>query len=311
MFGKGINDGLLSDVNSSDYVSFFSGVDTIKQLEEAFVHSTRAFYDCADYILLTIKQDVDESKKNNIHGFLNLRNQLVENDAYISELRSAKSESMEKTLENINKWDSFLQLITSAYIFKDYDVELREITAKIRLLVNSIEKQFEDSVIKNHDPNFYQNKQFIAELESLAKNFEKRFAKNGELLKDILENPQNWCDDIIDELKEKIQKAHEYESSLETLQSIMKNTGTITKRKSFIKTIIGFASTIVSWVITHFLSSKTLVQQTISTNDEVVSTRVDSLNIGSLLIFLVISFCVFLIGIGIYELILKLKNSRK
>ncbi len=305
LFGKGYETGYLTS-DKNDFNALFNDDYSMKQLEEAFTHSTRAFYDCADYILLVIKQELDDCKHEKSPRFIDLRSKLLQNDKYITELRSAKSEDIDGNYENIQKWDLFLQLITSSYSFADYELELLKLRTEIYTKLNLIENKISPEIIKNHEPQFYEKKSILVKLETLPVELQKYIEDDGVVSKQLLENSQDWCNDIVTELKNKIKEAEEYSSFLDGLQKIMANSNNIQKRKSFIKTCWGFLSAGISWGLTNFLSSNMLTQQVINQEGTVESTTVDMFNLKLFIPFILGAMLIFALGLGAIKLISKI-----
>lgn len=304
LLGKGFENGFLKD-EEYNFNLLFEHEYSIKQLEEAFTHSTRAFYDCADYILLVIKQDLDEEEKKHGLNYVDLRSKLLKNDSYITELRSSKSEDMDGNYENIKKWDLFLQLITSSYVFADIDIQLMSRIEQIKTKINVIESKFSAEIIKNHDPKFYENKKIILDLEKRPAELEKYFENDGMVSEELLENPQVWCNNIVNQLKEKIENAEKYSASLDALQRIMQNSNTIQKRNGLFNICWGFMSSAISWVIISLLSSRMLVKQVVSEDGQIKTSTVDKLNLQFLIPFVLGSVIIFVLGLGIAKLISK------
>ena len=304
MLGKGFDNGFLSNSNS-DFNSLFSDSYSIKQLEEAFAHSARAFYDCADYILLVIKQEVVDAQRSNKLNYVDLRAKLLKNDFYITELRSAKSEDMIGNYENIKKWDLFLQLITSSYTFGDFDMELLSRVAQIKTKLNLIERKFSTEVIKNHEPQFYEKKKILLELETLPQQLELYFKDDSVVSAQLLESSQEWSEEIVSELQTKIKKADEYDAMLDGLQKIMFNSNGIEKAKSVFNTLWGGVTFILSWFTSNFLSSKFLIQQVYDAQGNTQTITVDKLDWKFLFPFIVLFCLIFGLGKVIFNKILK------
>lgn len=304
LFGKGFETGKIS-TESCDFNQLFHEEYSVKQLEEAFTHATRAFYDCADYILLVIKQDVVQCEENYGPRFVDLRSKLLEHDGYITELRSAKSEDMEGNCENIRKWNLFLQLITSAYVFADFDIELLKIISEIETKLNMIETKFSQEIIKNHDPQFYQNKTKLIELSTRPVELEKYLKDDSVVSEQLLENSQEWCENIVKELSDKIRAAEQYSASLDALQKVMANSNIIQKRRGFFKTGWGFVSTGLSWILTNLLSSQFMTKQVMNSEGQLQTTTVDKLNLQFLIPFLIGTVLIFGLGVGVFKIISK------
>jgi len=294
LMGNGI-ENKIDDMNL-----LFNNEYSIKQLEEAFSHCARAFYDCADYILLIVKEEIDQKGKTT---YLDLRSKLLKNDTYINELRSAKSEDIIGSYENIKKWDLFLQLITSSYVFGDFHIELIKAMKEIKTKLTVIENKFSSEIIKNHSPQFYEEKKILIELEELPQGWVDYIRDDSIVSEHVLENSQAWSENIVQELKEKIEKAHEYSAHLDGLQKVMLNSNVIQKRKTILKSVWGVISMCISWIITNFMSSTFMVNLSLDTTNQTQTVVVDRLNLHLLLPFIAVCAIVFLIGCGIFKLI--------
>ena len=304
LFGEGMKNEGFTEGNQ-DLNQLFKEDYSVKQLEEAFTHCTRAFYDCADHILLTIKKDVEESEQNNDKMFLDLRKKLLKNNTYIAHLRSSKSEDMNGNYDNIEKWDSFLQVITSAYVFGDVEFELLRISNEIKTKLNYIESKYPVEIIKNHSPHFYEEKKIIVELETLPSSFAEYLNDDEMLAKEVLENPQNWCSEILEELNDKIEKATVYSAKLDGLQKMMSNSNIVQKRNNILKIVWGFISTIISWVITNFLSSAFVFDYSITLPNDGGSISANKMNLLLLIPFIIICAIVFVVGYFVINAIIK------
>ncbi len=304
LFGEGMKKEDF-EKNAQDLNRLFEHEYSVKQLEEAFTHCTRAFYDCADHILLFIKEDVEESERNNDKMFLGLKNKLIKYNTYIAELRSSKSEDMSGNYENIEKWDLFLQVITSEYVFADIEFELFKLINEVKSKLNIIESKYSSDIIKNHSPHFYEQKHIIIELEELPKEYEAYLNDDSILSKEVLENSQKWCNKILDELNDRIRRATEYSAQLDGLQKIMSNSNVVEKRKGFLKAIWGLISTIISWITTSYLSSRFVFEYTIALPNQGETISVQKLNIMLVIPFILIGSAVFIIGYNVIKLIIK------
>lgn len=312
LFGKGMENKTINSEND-DFTSLFKEEYSIKQLEEAFTHCTRAFYDCADYILLVIKQDIDECEKNDNKMFLDLRNKLLKNETNIAKLRSAKSEDMQGNYDNIKNWDLFLQLITSSYSFGDIEFELLSIYNEVRTKLDIIENKFSSDIIKNHCPSFYEDKKIILELETKPSDFDEYLEDDGIVSAEVLENSEQWCKTIVEDINNRIKKGRAYSAQLDGLQKMMSSSNVIQKRNNILKAVWGFASVIISWITTNLLSSAFLfgLSTTLPEQSQTISST--KLNLFLLFPFIVICIIVFFVGYSIIKLISKgiLKYQKK
>lgn len=292
IFGNGLQNELFTK-ETNDFNPIFQEEYSKKQLEEAFTHCARAFYDCADYILLIIKQEINEDIQSS--RFLGLRNKILENDAYISKLRSSKSENMEKSYKNIQDWDLFLQGITSLYIFEDIDIKLINIISETNTRVRSIEEKFSETVIKNHDPKFYEKKLEFLNIDKLPDEIEKYFDENV-LFEELLENSQAWTSNIINEFNTKIKEAEKYNAHLIGLQKVMVYSNKLNKRRSLFKSAWGIISAIFSFIITNIIKTYLFVSNQGNNNAEQVASNMKALDWKFIMIFTGTFVILFFIG---------------
>ncbi|MCH5273413.1 MAG: hypothetical protein J1E35_07045 [Lachnospiraceae bacterium] len=302
LFGKGLEDDNFKSSNK-DFNMLFEQKYSLKQLEEAFTHSARAFYDCADYILLTVEQDVAERRKNKEKLFLDLRGKLIDKRDYINKLRSSKSKDMAGSYKNILNWDKYLQVLTSAYIIEDFGIDWHGMINEIKTKINFIESSFSEEMIKNHSPNFYAGKSKLVEIETLPEGLDKYLTIDDYMFNEVIENPTEWCKENIGIIEEKITKAKEYSKELDTLQRMMANTKLISKRNNIIKTVWGFISAFISWFATDILSSVLLHDYTFTSPDQTQSISISKINLFFLFQFVGFCTAIFFIGILIINIV--------
>lgn len=307
LLGKGFQNGYLNE-DSGDFDAVFNDGYSIKQLEEAFTHTSRAFYDCADYILLSVKNEVENTNPKKGTVFLDLRSKLLKNDSYISELRSSKSEDMAGNYENIKKWNLFLQLITSSYVFADLDLELSIQIESIKTKLNNIENHFTPEIIKNHEPKFYENKKALSNLSKYPDDLETYFSDDTIISKNLLENSSEWATNIANIMSNKIKDAQKYNSNLDALQEIMVNTNKIYKRSNFLKTCWCFISAAISWIITNMLSNRSTIVEVMNNEGNVESVTSKTTDIKFIAVFLLGCLIIYIIGIGISKIKIKIKK---
>lgn len=265
MFAEGIKvQGLAERATEDcdfDEVQFFKSDIVPAQLNEISTHALRAFFDTADYIIeklseLCINADLISER----NSFPLLRSVLSKYDKVISSLREKKSTPPAVAYQTVQQWDSLLQVITSAYSFGDYEYSIRDLYRTVYNIVLDIEAHFEETIIKDFAPNFYEEKVELASLKVLPELYQKFKDNEDEFLEHILEDPVDWqCRikeqflTIEDALNQKLKK---YQLLMETIPS----TALIRKAKggrSLIKTgVLGLVSLVVSAFITKWIEQK-------------------------------------------------------
>lgn len=265
MFAQGIDAQGLAETDTKDCrfdeKQFFESEIVAEQLNEICNHILRAFFDTADYIV----EKLSEVCKNmdlyaNSNSFPLLRNVLNKYDTEINSLRGEKSTPPNIAYQTVQRWDALLQVITSAYSFADYEYTIRDLHRNVYNIVLDIEARFEETIIKEFDPDFYKEKVELASLKELPEVYQKFIDNENEFLVHILEDPVEWQEGIIkqfntirDALKRKQKK---YQLLMETIPS----TALIRKAKggqSRMKTgVWGIVSLIISAFITTWIEQK-------------------------------------------------------
>lgn len=265
MFTQGIEaQGLAekaTDECKFDEVKFFKSDIVSEQFNEICNHTLRAFFDTADYTierLSEICKNTDLYSENN--SYVLLRNVLNKYDEEINSLRGRKSTPPNVAYQTVQRWDSLLQVITSAYSFADYEYTVRDLYRTVYNIVLDIEARFEETIIKEFDPDFYKEKMELASLKELPEMYQKFKNNENEFLEQILEDPVDWQHKIIEQFNEirdaLNQKLSNYQLLLETIPS----TALIRKAKSGrnqIRTgIWGLVSLFISAFITTWIEQK-------------------------------------------------------
>ena len=151
MFANGINKQYLAP-DASEYEAFILDSETYHQLREIFSHTTRAFYDAADYLIMSITDgsednELTHSNKGNKQNVMNAI--LYTYGDELNDIRASKSESIENNYQVILRYDSLLQKVTSVYLLSDVS-DLRYGYKSIIDLMARIEDKYEMEYIKEH-----------------------------------------------------------------------------------------------------------------------------------------------------------------
>lgn len=260
MYAQGIEEqGLALDEKKEcefDEVSFFASEVVEKQFSEIGEHTLRAFFDTADYIV----ESLIEIGKNAPQTYPLLCSILNKYDNAINELRAKKSLPPDKAYLHVQKWDSILQLVTSAYSFADYENIIWNLHSTVCNVALDIEERFEESVIKEYNPKFFEEKMLLSELRELPVEYRKFENDEESFSKQILEDPIEWQQKITDEFNLTKKKLNEQLKKYQMLLEALPSTALIRKTKSGEKKLASISfwvvSTILSTLITTLVGKK-------------------------------------------------------
>nr|WP_300818210.1 hypothetical protein [uncultured Acetatifactor sp.] len=306
MFAQGIEAQGLANKKAEecrfDEIQFFKSDIVSKQFYEISNHTLRAFFDTADYIiekLSEICKNTDLYSESN--SFLLLRSVLNKYDDEINSLRGRKSTPPNVAYRTVQRWDSLLQVITSAYSFADYEYSIRDLYRTVYNIVLDIEARFEETIIKEFDPNFYKEKVELARLKELPEVYQKFKDNEDEFMLQILEDPVDWQRRIIEQFnasRETLnQKLDKYQLLMETIPS----TALIRKVKggrNQIKIgVLGFLSLVISTFATTWIEQKMFL------SGQLTIAQIDSqFIIKFCLLFSSIEFALIILGLIIYKI---------
>ncbi|MCM1499943.1 MAG: hypothetical protein NC124_15880 [Clostridium sp.] len=309
MFAHGIKEQGLEEKETEecqfDEVQFFKSDIVSTQFYEIFNHTLRAFFDTADYIterLSEICKNADLYVESN--SYLLLRYILNKYDEEINSMRGRKSTTPDVAYKTVQRWDSLLQVITSAYSFADYEYSIRDLYRTVYDTVLDIEARFEESIIKEFDPNFYKEKMELVQLKELPDVYQKFKNNESEFMTQILEDPVDWQRRIIEQFNksrnELDEKLNKYQLLLETIPS----TALIRKVKGgqnqFKIGVLGFVSLVISTFVT------TWIEQEMFFSGQLPVTQIDSqFVIKFCLIFSLIESVLIILGWVIYRISLS------
>ncbi len=265
MFANGIVEQGLAEGASEDCkfdeVRFFKSDNVASQFSLIFGHILRAYFDTADYIvesLCEVCKNDDSNLKSK--SFLLLRNILNKYDAEVSDLRAQKSQTPCDSYDDAVKWDALLQIITSAYSFSDYERDIYNLHRTVYNVVLDIESNFEADVIKEYDPNFYKRKIELASLRKMPVEYEQYINSTGESVKDILENPGEWQQNIIKQFEETQNKLRKHLKDYQLLMETIPSTALIRRLKGGQNQVknwaLGLASIVFSLIATTWIGQK-------------------------------------------------------
>ena len=288
MYTHGIDIGYL-DPNNPIYslTEFYKAPETFDQLEKAFDHVSRAFFDCADFILIRLTEG---DKKP---YFLRLLLSKYGNE--IDALRASKSEIHHGIYETMEALDKYLQLIAGAYDLESFYSILEDETHRAISVMDRIESSYSRELIDKYDKEFFSNKKLILS-DSLLSELHKMFADDGLLLNTELDcPPYQFSDKLKEKIDSKISETRELRIRYESLcDIIMKSSGKIEKGKSIRKTISN-AITHVGSVLAGLIVGA--IYQNLALPKEITQQAPQTIHIHSIIAGLITCAAVTLIAI--------------
>ena len=234
-----------------DEIKLFKSSMTAAQFSEASEHILRAYFDTADYIiecLSEICKNIDFNSKKDSYPLL--RNALNKYDAEISSLRAKKSLPPDRAYLIVERWDSLLQIITSAYSFSDYEYAIRSLHRAVLNTVLDIEKNYDAGIIKEFDPDFFKEKTTLVNLRIYPSEYQKFMNDENDFLEQILEDPIEWQNNIKNEFSLTKENLKMQLAKYEKLTETMFSTAWIRK----VKGGQNFVKNVAFWVILTLLS---------------------------------------------------------
>lgn len=314
MFAQGIEEQGLAEKTTEeclfDEVQFFKSAIVSEQLNEICNHTLRAYFDTADYIVESLAEVCKNADLHTADGnsYPLLRSILNKYDKEISSLRGKKSAPPNTAYQTVQRWDSLLQVITSAYSFADYEYDIRDLHRTVYNIVLDIEARFEQTIIKEFAPDFFKEKVELARLKELPEVYQSFIDNEDEFLVHILEDPVEWQKNIIENfntIKESLnQKQKNYQLLMETIPS----TALIRKvkgGKNQIKTaILGIASLVISTLIT------TLIEQKLFLNPSQIVQLDSFFVIKVCLLFAFIESALIILGWSVYKIRMSLAKRK-
>ena len=183
-----------------DEVKLFESSIAAAQFSEVSEHTLRAYFDTADYIiecLSEICKGIDLNSEKDSYPLL--RNALNKYNAEVSSLRSKKSLPPNEAYLIVERWDSLLQIITSAYSFSDHEYAIRSLHRAVLNTVLDIEKNYDADIIKEFDPDFFKEKTILVNLRIFPSEYQKFMNDENEFMEQILEDPVEWQNSIKNE----------------------------------------------------------------------------------------------------------------
>jgi len=307
MYAQGIKEQGLAEKEMEecqfDEVEFFRSDIVTVQLNEIFNHILRAYFDTADYIVESLSEvckNADLYAKGNSYSLL--RSVLNKYDGEVNSLRAEKSTPPNTAYQTVQRWDSLLQVITSAYSFADYEYAIRDLYRTVYNIVLDIEARFEQTIIKEFDPNFYEEKVELASLKELPEVYQRFIDNEDDFLEYILEDPVEWQHGVIEDFNAIKDELNKKRKKFELMKEAIPSTALLRKVRggqNKIKTAaLGVGSLVISALVTTGIEQKMFITSGI--------TQIDSSFIITIcLLFAIIEFLIIFLGRWIYKISLS------
>lgn len=333
MFANGINKQYLAP-DASEYEAFILDSETYHQLREIFSHTTRAFYDAADYLIMSItdgsedneltrsSEDIERAKRKKdnelTHSNKGNKQNVMNAILYtygdeLNDIRASKSESIENNYQVILRYDSLLQKVTSVYLLSDVS-DLRYGYKSIIDLMTRIEDKYEMEYIKEHKSDFYELKQEII-IESDKYNPYDIFKELNGTLSDVT----SWQEEQKNEAMRQGERLNSIYSDLKYLEIALNKSPYDAKRhgglrafcmmiKPWVYVLTIFASSFIGMLVSYGVSNSIALPAIAVPGSKNVFNNTFVLNVAiTLSISFLILLILFFVSYGIY----KWFNKRK
>lgn len=301
MFSKGLeNDYFPKNLNgASKCVDFFTNSETAYQLHEAFSHVKRAFYDCADYIVFSTDNAMDQIET--AVGSYEFHRKMAAYRDEIARVRQKKSESTDESYKTIEKWDSILSAISTIFISIEQETKIAAMLENANNQISLIRRKYDSELIERYDSDF---PEIAQKLEYIPDQMEKYKLSAAMESEEIIRDPQGWkmqqdnnMDRIMKELSVLI-------CSLNHLSAVLKKASedeTPHKIKKFLYSVLGWVfCTIGSAIITPLFARNPLMQVG---QDGVMTDATPFYKY--IIIFLAVFLGLAVLGRGLYYIIKK------
>lgn len=193
-------------------------------------------------------------------------------------------------------------MITSAYSFADYEYAIRDLYRTVYNIVLDIEARFEQTIIKEFDPNFYEEKVELASLKELPEVYQRFIDNEDDFLEYILEDPVEWQHGVIEDFNAIKDELNKKRKKFELMKEAIPSTALLRKVRggqNKIKTAaFGVGSLVISALVTTGIEQKMFITSGI--------TQIDSSFIITIcLLFAIIEFLIIFLGRWIYKISLS------
>lgn len=319
MFAIGIEEQGLIDVASEDCefdeVTFFKSDIVATQFSSISEHVLRAYFDTADYIVESLYEICKSDNLNTqSDSYLLLRKFLNKYDGEMGELRASKSQMPSDAYHVAERWDSILQIITSAYSFSDREYFIHDLYREVFNTVLNIERNFESDIIKEFDPDFFRKKLELTKLKKMPTEYEQYTDSDGNSVEKIIEDPGKWQHDILDEFDKIENQLQKYLKEYQMLMETIPSTYLIRKVKDNQNQVKSFGLWLISIIISVIVT--TCIGQNVFITDQTQATQVNYIFfVKTCLLFIVIELLILVMWyvlrkVGVWLAKKKYQNNR-
>lgn len=300
MFSKALeNNYFPKDLNNaSKCVDFFTNSETSYQLHEVFSHVKRAFYDCADYIVVSTDNAMDQIET--AMGSYEFHRKMAAYRDEIAQVRQKKSESTDESYKTIEKWDSVLSAISTIFISIEQETKIAAMLENAKDQISLIRRKYDSELIERYGSDLPEAAQKLEYIPEQMEKYKLSVAMDSE---EIIRDPQGWKirqDNNMDSIMKDLSVLT---CRLEHLNAVLKKASedeTPHKIKKFLYSAFGWVCcTLGSAIITPFVTG--VVSKQAWTNGLIESTPFYKY----IIIFTSISIGLAVVGRGVYYIIKK------
>lgn len=255
----GFSEGLSTDDMPQTLHDYMLTADASAQLREAMRHIARGFFDTADYIILHLR--LEKRSKKAYREYLTLNQKLASLSQDILHLRDNRSDLVENHYANIEKWDGILEALTTAFVFCERTIALKDLSEGILHDMFLIEAQYPQESITQWYPDFYARK---SEIHSLVVSSPVGFTQYIEALaadsRSAL-SPAQWIQENNARLDEQKRDLEKFRTDLHNLVAMFNSTTIASQHQSTQKRVsdiifnlfTGGVGATFTWVINNLL----------------------------------------------------------
>lgn len=285
MIAFGIQNNSFTNEEES-LVHFFNHTQVLSQINEVLNHTFRAFYDCADYILVTIEDEIN--MQNGFFSRFDYITQMKIIREQIEDIRKAKSETAVKSFDNVEKYDLILQTATTLFLLSDLKSDVIVACQAVIDKIDRIENKFQREVIIDYYNDFYIRKQYFYDLKEEIDEYGKISDLSNHVLGDIIA----YQNDMIAKLTE-IHGELKKELALLQSKSYAMKTTQDKKDKDKLKGIPNIILAVISSICTAIISNLFNSQAYVETKKQ--------LDLIFVIKFVVIFIILFFVLVGLYH----------
>lgn len=255
----GFSEGLSEEDAPQNLHDYMLTADASAQLREAMRHIARGFFDTADYIVLHLR--LQKRSKKAYREYLTLNQKLGTLSQDILRLRDNRSDLVENHYANIEKWDGILEALTTAFVFCDRTIALKDLSEDILRDMFMIEAQYSQETIAERYPDYYVRK---SEIHSLVISTPTGFTQYIEELAADSRNallPAQWIEANNARLDEQKKELETFRADLHNIVAIFNSAAIASQHQSTQKRVsdivfnlfTGGVGATFTWIINNLL----------------------------------------------------------